>query len=205
MNKLAVAGASLDSKVPSEEDLRQPVKLLPLVDRDGNLAIPKALKWEYGRVRRNKRIRIVSYVGAAGDVPTESPEERIQEMTDPYRGSTRKDFTSCAYGDPTLGPALENRNNSFFEDSFDLVLELTNKIGKDGKPMDDSAQETLLTGLISFYAKPLQLIIDWSQKKDIMLLEKMKAAHISSVVQGRSLTLITPPLSILHDSMLPDA
>jgi len=204
MTKPSAVGISLSDLLPSQPELRQDVKLLPLVGRDGDSSIPKPLKWEYGKYRGRKS-RIVSYVGAAGDDPLTVEEERIQEMTDPYRGDTRKEFTACAYGDPTLGPALENRNNSFFEDGFDMTLELTNNIGEDGKPMDDDTKEQQLKLFVPIFSKPLQRIIEWSQKKDIMLLEKMKAAHISSVVQGRSLTLITPPLSTLGIGMLPDS
>ena len=194
-----------EALLPPPEDMRQKVKLLPLVNREGDPSIPKELKWKYGRKYRGKAKRVVQYVGAAGEDPVEADENKIQEMTDPYKEGTRKDFTLCAYSDPTLGPALENRNNSFFEDGFDLVLELTNKIGSDGKPMKPEEEEQTLAGFIPMFAPHLQRIIDWSHKKDIMLMETMKAAHISSVVQGRSLTLITPPISILRPGELPSA
>ena len=196
-------GFSLSDLLPQEPELRQPSQLLPLESRDGEPAIPKGLTWEYGKPIRGKRSRIIKYVGAAGESEIESDESKIKEMTDPYTSEARKDFTNCAYSDPTLTPALENRNSSFYEDGFDLVLELTNNISADGLPMDKDEQAAQMKLLSEVFAPKLQLIIDWSKKKDIMLLEKMKAAHISSIVQGRSLTLITPPLSLLPTGMLP--
>lgn len=205
MNK--VVGYSLDDMLPPQNQGRQDVKLLPLTDEHGEPAIPKELKWKYADKKfRNKLRRIVQYVGAAGeDDFLDVEESKLKEMTDPYNDQMRKDFTNCAYSDPTLGPALENRNNSFFENGFDLVLELTNKIGKDGKPMKEEEQATQMQMWSTMFAPHLQRIIDWSQKKDILLLEKMKASHISSIVQGRSLTLVTPPISILGLGMLPDS
>jgi len=188
---------------PSVE--RNDVKLLPL---DG---IPKGftrrvigrphlnLGWFYGKNRK----RIIRYVGAAGDEPTDSEESKLKEMTDPYKGETRKDFTTCAYTDPTLSPALENRNNAFFENGFVLQLELKNTIMPDGKPMDKLQLATELANQTKVYGPPLQLIRDWIRLKDIALLEKMKASHMGSVVQGRSLSLITPPISVLPPGSLP--
>jgi hypothetical protein len=204
--KPAVVGLSLDDILPSQPPMRQDVKLLPLLDRDKRPSIPKELKWKQGKQFRGKGTRIVTYVGAAGDEDLlDAEESKIKEMSDPYREETRKDFTNCAYSDPTLGPALENRNNSFFENGFDLTLELTELIGEDGKPMQDEERDAKMKVWTPIYAPHLQRIINWSQKKDIALLEKMKAAHISSVVQGRSLTLVTPPLSILPLGGLPDS
>lgn len=207
MVKSPFVGYSLDdSMLPSQETLRQDVKLLPLSDEHGDSAIPKPLRWEYMNKKfRNKERRLIKYVGAAGEEFTDVEESKVKEMTDPYKDETRKAFTDCAYGDPTLGPALENRNNSFFENGFDLILELTNKISADGKPMKEEEQSSKMAMWSQVFAPHLQRIIDWSQKKDILLLEKMKAAHISSVVQGRSLTLVTPPLSVLPLSGLPDS
>jgi hypothetical protein len=206
MNKHSVIGYSLDDKLPSQPEMRQPVRLLPLVDEHGERAIPKELRWAYADKKyRGKDRRIVKYVGAAGDDFLDVDENKIKEMTDPYNSQTRQDFTNCAYSDPTLGPALENRNNSFFENGFDMILELTNKIGEDGRPMDEAAQAEKMKMWSQIFAPHLQKIIDWSQKKDILLLEKMKASHISSIVQGRSLTLVTPPMSILGDGVLPDS
>jgi hypothetical protein len=204
--KLAVSGGTIEALLPPQNDMRQDSKLVPLVNRDGDYVIPKELKWEYSKRRfRGRPKRTIQYVGAAGEEFLEVDEDKIKEMTDPYKEGTRKDFTNCAYSDPTLGPALENRNNSFYEDGFDLVLELTNMVGENGKPMDEAEQESKMVVWSGIFAPHLQKIIDWTRKKDILLLEKMKASHISSVVQGRSLTLITPPLSILAPGVLPDS
>ncbi len=205
MSKKLFSGMSLDDILPHPPELRRDVKLLPLVDRDGLPMIPKELKWIQGKQFRGKGTRIIQYVGAAGEDPTEEQESKIQEMTDPYQEAARKDFTNCAYSDPTLGPALENRNNSFFENGFDLILELTNKVGEDGRPLTREQEAEKMNIWSQIYAPHLQRIIDWSKKKDIALLEKMKAAHISSVVQGRSLTLVVPPISILPLGGLPDS
>ena len=206
MNTSSVVGGSLDSMLPPQIPMREKSKLLPLLDEHKNPAIPKELKWYYANKKfRNKDKRIIQYVGAAGEDFIDQDENKIKEMTDPYRDETRNDFTNCAYSDPTLGPALENRNNSFFENGFDMVLELTNKISRDGKPMTEEEQASKMQIWSQIFAPHLQKIIDWSQKKDILLLEKMKAAHISSIVQGRSLTLVTPPLSVLPIGGLPDS
>jgi len=191
-------------------ELRQESKLLPLVDRDGNPAIPKELTrkesglgWRYGKYR-GINSRILCYVGAAGEPPVEVVESKLKEMTDPYLPATRKDFTNAAYSDPTLAPSLENRNNSLFENGFVLELELKSNLDPlSGKPMDPVQQKITLDNYTTVYGASLQKIRDWTEKKDIALLEKLKASHIGCIVQGRSLTLITPPLSVLGIGQLP--
>jgi hypothetical protein len=192
----------------SEVALRQESKLLPLLGRDGQLAIPKELTrkesnlgWFNGKYRGNA-VRILRYVGAAGE-DNEVVESKLKEMTDPYRPETRNDFTLAAYSDPTLAPSLENRNNALFENGFTLEFELKSTLGMDGMPLPPDGQEMLLNAHKATYGKYLQIITDWAMSRDINLLEKMKASHIGCVVQGRSLTLITPPLSLLPPASMP--
>lgn len=207
MNVKKVAGAQdIDLDTP----LRQDVQLLPLMDRDGNPAIPKGLTrkengigWYNGKYR-GQPSRILRYIGAAGEDPNDVPESKLKEMTDPYLPQTRKDFTHAAYSDPTLAPSLENRNNALFENGFELELELKSKLDPiTGNPLDEATQQMVLDRHTKVYGPLLQQIKDWSETKDVDLLAKMKASHIGCIVQGRSLTLITPPLSMLGLGQLP--
>ncbi len=196
--------------VDKETPMRQDVHLLPLTGRNGELAIPKELTrkqsglgWFYGKYR-GKKTRIVRYVGAAGEEPNEVEESKLKEMTDPYTKETRKDFTHAAFTDPTLAPSLENRNNALFENGYVLELQLKSNLDPlTGRPMDEKEEQVVLDNFIQTLGPQLQIIRDWATKKDIALLEKLKASHIGCIVQGRALTLITPPLSVLGPGQLP--
>lgn len=205
--KPSVKGATPDPYI--EKPLRIESKLLPLLGRNGELSIPKELTrkqsglgWYNGKYL-GKDARILKYVGAAGEEPTEVVESKLKEMTDPYPPESRNEFTNAAYSDPTLAPSLENRNNALFENGYTLELELKSTLDGMGVPLPPEGQAAMLQMHTGTYGPFLQKIRDWCMSKDINLLEKLKASHIGCVVQGRSLTLITPPLSLLPPGHLP--
>lgn len=144
--------------------------------------------------------KYVRYFVAAslGEVDTE--RSKLKEMTDPYDKNTRLEFTNAAYSDPTLSPALETRNNAFFEQGIELIFELRSILDENGKPMDEKSKQSELEKHTETYGQHLQQIKDWTLKKDINIIEKMKASHIGTIVQGKSVTMITPPLTSLDSA-----
>lgn len=148
--------------------------------------IPKGLRFTH--VGKKKKIAIVT-LGAAGE-PVLVDALRVREMTDPYNFPIRTWFTNSAYQDPTLSPALQKRNNSFFSTGYELKLELKSMTDEKGNALTPEMKKAEIERYNQEYSANLSKLMEWTEKPDVDLLNKMKRAHISTIVQGRSLILV---------------
>ena len=166
-------------------------------------ALTSATLGHYGK--DDKKI-IVAAAGVLDDGSLETPEDRLKEMTDPISPTTRDDYIDCAYTDPIISPGLMQRNNAFFEDGFTITLALKSTIDEEtGDDLEGDALDAKLKEQKKIYGKFVSAIRNWSELPDVDLLARMKTSHVSSVVQGRHLTITTPPISILRDGQLPES
>ena len=231
------------------------VKLLKL---DKIPALLRPIKKKNGR-KESIFVRPYRTLGSDGEIKT-IDILKVREMTDPLNYTIRDWLTQSAFQDPTISPSLQQRNNAFFADGFDIILELKSKTklapvtppgnvnqtpqnqpalppqsgtvgseaaqltddtqinkeaGKEenlapgeNKPQDESQMtpEEIQAEVNKYnqqYGALLQKIRDWAESPDINLMEKMKRAHISVIVQGRSLIIIIPMLTQLAPNQLP--
>lgn len=161
----------------------------------------------------------IRYLAAAGEDFEESEDSNLKEMTDPYDGSIRDDFTNCAYTDPVVSPGLEKSNNGFFEKGFKFRVVLKNPINPDtGKELTEEEQSMLLDSIMienqfqigdnliqtkRTLAKAIAILREWVDLDDIDLLDKMRGSRLQKIVQGRGLCLVTPPITLLPENDLP--
>ncbi len=165
--------------------------------------IPRGIKTS--RIRKNgKTITKIITMGAAGEL-TQIDALRVREMTDPYNFSIRTWFTNSAYQDPTLSPALQKRNNSFFSTGFELKLELKSMLDGTGNALTPETKDAEIEKYMSEYAANLAKLMEWCESPDVNLIQIMKRAHLSTIIQGRSLILIIGGTTALGKDNLPIA
>lgn len=128
---------------------------------------------------------------------------RYKEMTSPYMDSTRDTFTDMAHRNPILHKAYTNRAASFFKHGYSLELQLKSMTDATGKPLTPEQVEKELEAQRSTYQMHLKTLMDWSERNEINCLDRMRTALIASVVQGRTLALITPGINSLAKGQLP--
>ena len=165
-----------------ELEFLEEAKIIPLEK------IPRGMK--FFRTKKNgKSIITFKTIGAAGEV-IQIDALRVREMTDPYNFSIRTWFTNSAYQDPTLSPALEKRNNAFFSTGFELKLELKSMMDSTGNALTPETKDAEIEKYMSEYAANLAKLMEWCESPDVDVMQKMKRAHLSTIIQGRSLILI---------------
>lgn len=150
--------------------------------------IPRGIKFTRKRENGKTKTKILT-LGAAGE-PVLIDALRVREMTDPYNFSIRTWFTNSAYQDPTLSPALQKRNNAFFATGYELKLELKSMVDEAGNALTPETKKAEIERYMQEYSANLAKLMEWTEKPEVDLLNKMKRAHISTIVQGRSLILI---------------
>lgn len=226
---IVVGKKALDEayEIIKNEDIRQKVKFTELETFPQGLM--KHSRWV---IAKNKKIRVVKYknngsatilqihnaegeitkrfaVAAAGEDENgdvETPESALKEMSDPYDINTRDGFTDCAYTDPIVAPGLTQRNNAFFENGYTLVMSLKSTINPiTGADMNEQEIEVAMMQWRMQFGPAFAAIRQWAQLQEIDVIGKMKASHISTVIQGKHLTLITPPISVLPAGILPQS
>lgn len=204
-NEVIAIGGKFSNDYKEIVTLREDVKLKELD------SIPRGFKTGYFlHPKSKKKFRAIKTLGSAGEI---KPIDvlTVREMTDPYNFSIRRWFTDSAYGDPTLTDALNNRSNSFLSDGFTFELELASMLVTETDIFGQTKQRVLnpmeaqqmTLQYQQQYAGYVQLLFDWGKKQNIDLLFKMKRSHISTIVQGRSLTLILPKITELGPGELP--
>ena len=184
-------------------DLKKPMRTKSKL-LDFNSKIPRLSYSKQDVTFRGTKTKVVKYVSAIGEEQT-TYQSKLKEQTDPYLSGTRDDFTNSAYTDPTVAPSLEQRHNAFFENGFTLALVLKNTINPtNGKEMTDDEIKKALEGAEGKYGQAFAKIKQWALSNiDVNLHSHMKTHNITNVVQGRSMTLFSPPLSLLKDGELP--
>ena len=215
----------------SFESMRQPVQLLKVNELPDRLMHKEV---EVGRKRidaiflpKVPNLRTLKTVSAAGygvgnetgvittqDLRQKYPRyfihrplasTNVREMTDPYNGYTRRQFTDCARTDPTAAPALRKRNSAFLRNGFNLKLRLKAKRSElTGQILTEEEIEMESQAWSQQFAAYLARLDEWCDYREIDLLKKMKTAHYVGTVQGRFITKHFPPLALLEPGMLPE-
>ncbi len=140
-------------------------------------------------------------IGAAGS-EIEIAKPFLKIMTDPYTYDTRIKLNMMVYTDPVLSPAFERRHDAFFEDGFALKFELSSMYDPmTGKEYTPEEAEAHLATHEQAYMTYLQRIREWQAK--VRMNEHMATSNITSLVQGRSATIIVPGFRELATNKMP--
>lgn len=173
--------------------LKQPVELRPV-------EWSRAFKYTKG-MYRNKPTRLLMPLGASG--PDEGiPEQKLKEMTDAYEPETRSDFSDIGTEDPIVAPAIIFRKGAHFENGFNLKLRLASQINpRTGEQLTPDEINAQLQQVDDIYRTALVMLSTWKNDKEIANVSKDMEAV--AIVQGKSASLIYPPIGDLEQGKLP--
>ena len=178
---------TLEEEQETFEPIRQPVEFK---NYDGRFLKIKNVKgYKYGII-----------LGAAGEELV--PVPKLKEVTDPYPGNTRKDFTNVLLTDPVASPAAAFRVGTIFEDGFELQLTLASQFNKvTGREMTPEEIQLALSGQIQLYSQFLEQLNTWKSDKDVEQLAKDLEGV--SLAQGKAAGQIFPGILDLKQGQLP--
>jgi len=129
----------------------------------------------------------------------------LRRMTDPYDSQTRRDLNETAIIDPVVSRALEIRTMSFLEDDFEIKYEIKTMADESGTAYTPQQTDTFMKKYQQEFGMYIQKIETWRKSKDIDLLAMMKLMNVATIVQGRALTIMYPPVGELPQDKLPDS
>lgn len=117
------------------------------------------------------------------------PQLQIQQTPNPSLGSAGPEQMQMQKPDPIQTTQTQPQDQTVQDES----------------QMTPEEVQTELNQYYQKYSSILQKIQDWCDLPQINILEKMKRAHISTIVQGRSLILIIPGIPTLPAGQMPPA
>lgn len=178
---------------PTAEELfpviRKPVTIKKFESDSKYLKIKKVKDYQYSQV-----------LGAAG--PVLIPKQNLKEVSDPYDGQTRTDFTNVLLQDPVAAPAARFSIGSIFEDGFELRLTLSSQFNPVTKrQMTPEEIDVALESTRSAYDTILEQIATWKDDKEIEQLAK--DLHGVSLAQGKAAGMIQPGFLDLQKGQMP--
>jgi hypothetical protein len=166
-----------------------------------NIEWSRSFKYRHG-LYKNKPTRLLMPLGASAEDGDGIPEQKLKEMTDPYSPETRKDFSEIGTEDPIVAPSILFRVGAHFENGFNLKLKLASQINpQTGKQLTPEEVELALTKTEDIYRTALVRLSTWKNDKEIV--NVVKDMEGVAIVQGKSASLIYPPIGDLEAGRLP--